>query len=150
MFQKGGINPAKTHGMSGTRTHLIWKAMLYRARHKPTKAYAHVTLCKRWLKFENFFKDMGKCPSSSHSIDRIKNRQGYKPSNCRWANRQQQAENRNMTDWLVFKGEKRTLTEWARIHKMPRLALHQRLYKLNWTVEKALTTPVRVFHKSEP
>jgi len=47
----------------------------------------------RWRRFENFLADMGERPPRK-SLDRIKNSQGYRPGNCRWATAKQQAANR--------------------------------------------------------
>ena len=58
-------------------------------------------------------------------------------------------ENRSVTDWLTFEGQTKTLSEWARIKKLPRLALHARIYTLKWSVEEALTKPLRIFKKTE-
>lgn len=52
-----------------------------------------IKVCKRWMKFENFYADMGD-PPKELSLDRMNNERGYSPSNCRWATRSEQAKNR--------------------------------------------------------
>ena len=46
-----------------------------------------------WLKFENFYEDMGDKPSPKHSIERINNEGNYEPSNCKWATAVEQMNN---------------------------------------------------------
>lgn len=61
-----------------------------------------ISVCERWLNgdgertgFECFVADMGRRPSSEHSIDRYPNNDGnYEPQNCRWATDVEQAANR--------------------------------------------------------
>ena len=48
-----------------------------------------------YTSFQEFFADLGKRPSSKHSLDRIENNGNYEPGNCRWAVKAEQLRNRN-------------------------------------------------------
>jgi len=58
-----------------------------------------IRVCDRWQTFSNFFEDMGKKPSKTHSIDRINNDGNYEPTNCRWATKSEQSKNRKYKKW---------------------------------------------------
>lgn len=89
-----------THGRSHTTEWYIWCGMKRRCYDKNCKDYKRyggrgIKVCKRWKSsFENFFEDMGKHPSSQHSIDRVDNDGPYCNWNCRGSTRKQQANNR--------------------------------------------------------
>lgn len=100
-----------------------------------------ITVCKRWLKFENFDEDMPGWKSGLQ-IDRIDNDKGYCEENCRWATRKQQARNRRSNHLESYNGEIKTLTEWAEEYRIDRRTLLGRI-KRGQTIEEALTTPVR-------
>lgn len=122
------------------------KSRCYNSKHKNYKDYQGrgIKVCDRWLhSFENFYKDMGPRPSRDHSIDRINNDMGYYPENCRWATRKEQARNRGTNHNIEYNGEIKTLIEWSEYLGMNKGSLLSRIRQYKWSVEKALTSPIR-------
>lgn len=100
LFKENLIKRNTTHAMSNSYLHKIWQSMIQRCTYKKDKRYKNyggrgINVCKRWLKFENFFEDMGHRTSKNHSLDRINNNKGYYKSNCRWATPLEQANNKS-------------------------------------------------------
>jgi hypothetical protein len=75
--------------------------MLRRCFNPSTKDYCNyggrddvpITVCERWLTFENFYADMGDPPPSLW-IERKNNNGNYEPGNCKWATPAEQMHNR--------------------------------------------------------
>lgn len=97
----------KRHGMSDTRFHNIWKGMKKRCFKESSGNYGRyggrgITVCKRWLVFENFRDDMhkqyvnhvNKFGEKDTQIDRINVNGNYEPKNCRWVTIKEQASNK--------------------------------------------------------
>lgn len=87
-----------THGKKGSSIYNIHMGILARIRNPNCPAYKNyggrgITICDRWLSFENFYEDMGDRPKGKQ-IDRIDNDKGYFKENCRWVTPKQNCKNR--------------------------------------------------------
>lgn len=140
----------RTHGVSHCPTYVSWSMMKQRCYNPNEVEYASyggrgITVCDRWLdSFESFLEDMGERPSLRHSIDRYPDNSGnYEPGNCRWATQRQQNRNRRSNVLLTFHGETMCISEWAERIGLPRKTLEKRLNHHGFTVEQALTIPLR-------
>ena len=88
-----------THRMCDSPEYGIWSGMIQRCTNSGRKRYKDyggrgIAVCDRWLKFENFYADMGNRPSNVHTIERINSEGNYAPENCVWATQTQQQRNR--------------------------------------------------------
>ena len=134
---------ARKHGMRYTREYGIWTDMKSRCLNKNRSKYKSygargIEICKRWMKFENFYKDMGKAPEGK-SLDRIDNNGNYEPSNCRWATRIQQANNTRRNHFLTYNGKTMTIAQWTDEVGITYMVLWSRINKYGWSIEKALS-----------
>ena len=99
-------NPHIKHGHTSgdqakrhSKTYNSWRSMVQRTTN-PNHAQFElwggrgITVCERWLKFENFLEDMGEHPGQGYSLERMNNNGNYEPSNCRWATISDQNRNR--------------------------------------------------------
>lgn len=130
------------HGMYGTKIYSRWDAMKARCLNKNSKFFKHyggrgITICKEWLKFENFYKDMGNCPQGK-SLDRIDNNGNYYKENCRWATQEEQCNNMRKNHLLTYKNKTQTIAQWSRELGIGYSTIWSRI-KYGWEVEKALS-----------
>lgn len=135
------------HGLADTPVHRVWIGMNSRCSNPKLANYANyggrgIKVCERWKSFENFVADMGIRPEG-YSIDRINNDGDYEPSNCRWATTKQQLNNKRVNRILVLNGESRTIAEWSEKLGIGWYTIRSRVDRYGWTIEKALTTPVK-------
>lgn len=146
----------KTHGKSKHPLYRVWYDMNRRCYHTNRKDYPHyggrgITVCDRWREqegvgFDNFVEDMGISYEDNLELDRIDNDEPYSPDNCRWATRSEQCLNRRgfeVNSYLEHEGQILNLPKLSRETGIPRQILWDRLFKLGWTLEKALNHPVR-------
>lgn len=132
---KGAASPNFKHGHSlkgqMSPTYKIWAGMIQRCTNPSRPYYEHyggrgITVCERWMNFENFLADMGARPAGL-TIDRIDNDGNYCPENCRWATPSEQVNNSRANKWITHNGITDTQTNWARRLGMAPESLKHRL-----------------------
>lgn len=147
---------AETHLKHGAARHRnmtneyqIWKTMRQRClntRNPTFRRYGDrgIGICDRWNDFANFLADVGPRPPGRTSLERIDNNGDYEPGNVRWATQSVQMRNTRRNRMLIHDGITLCITDWAlRLGVKPSL-ISDRLDRLGWTVEKALTRPPKL------
>ena len=107
----------KTHGLRHTDEYGIWSRMIQRCHNGNDPKYRiygerGIVVCDRWrYSFANFYADMGPRPSKLHSIERSDNDDVYRPQNCLWATKVEQANNTRSNIHVTYEGITKTLAE---------------------------------------
>lgn len=133
---------ATTHGMCGTQTYGSWYSMIQRTTNPKKREFRYwggrgIKVCDHWQRFENFFEDMGECPTG-HSLDRIDNSKGYEPGNCRWATSIEQSRNTRKNRILTIDGVSRCMAEWAEQPNASKYTTIQRRLLSGWVDKDAV------------
>lgn len=126
-------NPSATHRMSSTGTYKSWIMMKSRCDNPNYDLYGYyggrgISYCPSWSNFENFLVDMGERPANL-TLDRIDSNGNYTKSNCRWATRETQVDNRSNARFFEFKGISLSLKDWGKLVNESRERLYQFHYK---------------------
>lgn len=151
----------RTHGGSDHKLFQRWFDMNRRCYSKRRKDYKHyggrgITVCEDWYYdnphgFNNFLNDMQDSYAEGLELDRIDNDGNYEPSNCKWSTRSEQVINRRFLEdsigipkFLCDGEEVLHLADMAKKYGLTPRKLQDRLDKLGWSLERALTEPHRV------
>ena len=106
-----------------------------------------ITVCERWLKYENFIADMGMRPAPNFSIERKDTNGNYCPENCFWADDFTQTRNKRNNIWLTIDGVTKILNDWMTVAKASETAIRRRLM-LGWSHKEAVFTLPYNFRRS--
>lgn len=138
----------KTHGMTHTRLYHLWNAMKNRCNNPKVQSYKRyggrgISVCEQWEKsFISFYEwAINNGYSEDLSIDRIDNNGNYCPENCRWIPLKEQCNNRKTNIVFEYNGEKHNLMQWCKLLDLDYKFIHNRIYRLKWDFERAITTP---------
>lgn len=142
---------AQTHGLSRHRLADIWYGVCKRCLNKKRKDYPHyggrgIKICPEWHPdnpdgLKNFIKDMDGSYTSGLEIERKDVNGNYCKDNCTWVTRRSQTNNFRHTVKIEYKGVELGLSEWAYLLGISRRTLQDRLGKLGWDTDTAITTP---------
>lgn len=133
------------HGDEGKRLLTIWRGMMQRCHYPKSisyKYYGAKGIRVLWSSYEDFRRDMGPSYQDGLTIGRKDSNGHYCKDNCRWETPAQQNRNYSRNVNLTFGGRTVVLSDWAAEFCMKRATLARRI-KQGWTVEMALTTPVK-------
>jgi len=149
----------RTHGLSKHPLYNTWKKMLYRCNKESAKDYKHyggrgIAVCSRWSLngiegFKNFLEDMEESFEYGLELDRIDVNGNYEKDNCKWSSRREQVINRRLigsyfdTHYLEYDGKKLCMSQWADITRINKQIISDRISKLKWSVQDALTKPIK-------
>ena len=143
------INTSATHNKTNTRLYRIWAAMKQRCYNSNYHAYKNyggrgIAICDDWVNsFDNFYNwaiDNGY--REDLSIERINVDDNYCPNNCTWITLAQQAQNRRSCYMFYYNNKEQNLSQWCNELSLDYKLIHNRIFKLKWSFERAISEPV--------
>lgn len=138
------------HGIRYSRIYSIWCGIIARCENPKSEYYDKyggrgIKICEDWRNNPLAFYEWSVANGYSDdlSIDRKDNDGNYEPSNCRWSNRIEQANNTSRNHYITYGNKTLTISQWAREIGLNSKTIADRL-ALGWEAELALTTPIKV------
>lgn len=132
------------HNLSSTRIYKIYLGIKKRCYNKKCHNYKNygargIIMCDEWLNdFMKFYDwSLKNGYKNDLSIDRINVDGNYEPSNCRWANKETQCNNKTNNVYYEYKGEKLTGTQISKKYGVNYNTFRNRL-KSGLTVKEAI------------
>lgn len=137
-------NFARTHGESRTRLYKEWQDMRYRC-YNPNNSYYEnygmrgIIVCQEWKDSYESFRNwaINNGYSENLTLDRIDVNGNYEPSNCRWSNQYEQANNRTNNNIVSYHGKIDTLTNMCRSLNVNYSVIKSRI-RLGYSFEEAI------------
>lgn len=135
------------------RFHMVWRNILARCQNPKNPSYRYyggrgIFVCERWQKFENFRDDMFSGWQLGLTVERKDNNGPYSPTNCRWATKLEQSNNKTTSAFLEVDGLKLTYAQWQRETGVPQALIRQRHQELKWEPKECLS-PIN-HHNKKP
>lgn len=150
------LSNIKKHGTCGHKFEQLnynniynaWRAMKKRCYLKSNHNYKNygargIKVCDEWMNPDTFYNwAIHNGYSKGLSLDRIDVNGNYEPNNCRWVDMKIQQNNRRNNKYITYKGETKTMSEWADKLHLDYTLLKSRLIN-GWSFDKAISAPKR-------
>lgn len=122
------------HGRCYDRIGLIYYSMKQRCLNVNVPAYKNygargITICEEWIKDKCSFFDWAykNGYKESLTLDRIDNNGNYEPSNCRWATKREQANNRRSNLLITRFGVTKNVKQWCEVFNINENTVYSRI-----------------------
>lgn len=142
---KASVSKRNTkHGAYGTVEYAAWSGIVDRCENSNSKDWLNyggrgIYIDRVWREDpQQFLSHMGLRPGKGFSVERLDVDGPYAPGNCIWATAQVQANNRRNTTKYTYKGQTKSLAEWAREYKLNPTTLSDRLASREDCIAEAL------------
>ena len=143
--------PNKSHGMSHSALYRKWAAIKRRCYCKSVRSYKDygargIKMCEEWERSSSAFIKwaLENGYEEGLTIERINNDGDYCPGNCKWIPFTEQQGNRRNCVKIEYNGKTKNLSQWCRDLGLDYSRVHNRMKKLGWTFEKAISEPVDI------
>lgn len=127
------------------KEYLCWRGIIERCSNVKNKDFKNyggrgISYDKKWECFLNFFDEMGEAPSKEMSIDRIDVNGNYEKSNCRWATRVIQENNKRNSIKISINKNEMTIKQISEKYGLHKDTIRQR-FKNDWDFENLISNP---------
>lgn len=136
----------RRHNMARTSLYNKWNGIKNRCCNPNSAAYKNyggrgIKMCDEWRNAPDRFFDWSKQSgyNDNLSIERIDVNGDYTPENCTWIPKPDQAKNRRSNYSITYNGKTQNLQQWCDELGLDYKLIHNRLSKLKWSFERAIT-----------
>jgi len=145
------------HGLRYTPFYQVWQHMIKRCNSEKCSRYKDYGLRGIkivWKDFKSFRDDMYdtynthyKLNNGDTTIERIDNNGDYSNKNCKWVTLKEQQNNKRNNLFVCYRGETKTVAEWADILKVKYSSLYSRIRHYKWSIEDCINIPFIKYQK---
>lgn len=137
------------------RLYSVWCGIKGRCKNKNNPSYKNyggrgITICEEWenfLTFESWSYKNGY--KENMTIERNDVNGNYCPENCCWIPKNKQASNRRTCYKIEYNGQIVNLSDLCEKLGLNYKRVHNRIHKLGWSVEKAISTETYVKRRNK-